>query len=116
MSDDTVLATTIWRSGSFSLLLVILLTSPHLIIVNTEWQVTRKKYLIMMSNSAKGGDFVLQLTRVQTLTPVWPETLMRSHRLSCALIEFEPAETVLESCREFSLVWPTLIRVEKNSR
>ena len=45
---------------------------------------------------------------VQTLALVWPETLMRSQRLSCALIEFEPAQIFHESRREFSLVWPTL--------
>ena len=30
--------------------------------------------------------------RVETLAPVWPETLMRSHRLSCALVDFERAQ------------------------
>lgn len=29
-----------------------------------------------------------------------------SHRFSFALIKFEPAQNVLESCLEFSLVWP----------
>ena len=35
-------------------------------------------------------------------------TLSESHRLSCALIEFEPDQMFLKSRREFSLVWPTL--------
>ena len=46
--------------------------------------------------------------RVQTRALVWSETLIRYHRLSCSLIEFEPAQIILESRWEFSLVWPTL--------
>ena len=56
-----------------------------------------------------------ELFRVQTLALVWPETLMRSQRLSCDLIKFEPA---LESRQEFSLVffpkWWQSTRVEEN--
>ena len=44
-----------------------------------------------------------ELLRVQTLALVWPETLMRSQRLSCALIKFESVHIVLESRWEFSL-------------
>ena len=35
--------------------------------------------------------------RVQTLALVWPETLMRSHRLSRTLIDFERAQIFHES-------------------
>ena len=35
-------------------------------------------------------------------------TLSDSYRLPGGLIEFEPAQTFLESRREFSLVWPAL--------
>ena len=43
-----------------------------------------------------------------------------THALSCALIEFEPAQIFLDNRREFSLVWPTLhdsrwSRVDENS-
>ena len=54
---------------------------------------------------------VWELPRVQTLALVWPETLLRSQRLSCVLVEFEPAQIFLESRREFSLVWPELVIV-----
>ena len=47
------------------------------------------------------------MLRVQTLALVWPETLMRSlQRLSCALVEFEPAQVFLENS----------MRVEENSQ
>ena len=39
------------------------------------------------------GQPFLPERRVQTLALVWPETLMRSHRLSCALIEFQSTFT-----------------------
>ena len=35
--------------------------------------------------------------RVQAIALVWSETLMHSHRLSCALIDFERAQIYHES-------------------
>ena len=53
---------------------------------------------------AKLGEFKLSLSFRLKLSCV----LRYSHRLSCTLIEFEPAQIFLESRQEFSLVWPTL--------
>ena len=57
-----------------------------------------------------------RLLRVQTLALVWPETLIHSHRLSYAAIEFEPAQFVLESRGRLSLVlvWPEAILVDES--
>ena len=57
-----------------------------------------------------------ELTRVQTLALSC--ALGDSHRLSCALIEIEPAQIFLDSRREFSLVRSGLMRVDgrENSR
>ena len=45
----------------------------------------------------------------------WPKILLCFQWLSCALVEFEPSQILLESCQEFSLVWPEMTRVEENS-
>ncbi len=57
-----------------------------------------------------------ELMRVQTLTLVWHGTLMHSHRLSCALIDFERVHIFHESRWEFSLVWPELVIVDESWR
>ena len=53
-----------------------------------------------------------ELLRFQTLALVWPETLMHSRRLSCALIEFLNLLKVVESFLSATpvLVWPGLER------
>ena len=57
-----------------------------------------------------------ELTIVQSLALVWPETLIRSHRLSCALSD-SPALSLnlnllnffLRVVESFCLVWPGLM-------
>ena len=56
----------------------------------------------------------MRVDKSQAHALVWPETLMRSQRLSCALIEFEPAQFFIESRREFSLVWSELMTAKEN--
>ncbi len=57
-----------------------------------------------------------ELMRVQTLTLVWHGTLKHSHRLSCALIDFERVHIFHESWWEFSLVWPEIMIVDESWR
>ena len=51
-----------------------------------------------------------EYTRAKTLALVWLETLLRSQRLSCALIEFEPAQLKFLECHSLSSWWKLLCR------
>jgi len=67
------------------------------------------KQSLLLKPGPNESESCREFMRVQTLDLIWPQTVMRSRRLSPALIEFEPAQIFVESRQEFSLVWPAFV-------
>ena len=85
--------------------------SWRLFIIQDVWIISEKerKYFKYWYMLAEG----LELVRLRIrLALFWPETLMRSQRLSCAVIKFKP----FWESSEYSLVWPEVMIVDESWR